>query len=214
MTKVSSRRPIALAIVAAVVLAGVVALWLGMKKDGTAGATPTAGSGELVAVSETPTPTVRAEPGTTVTPSLPGETPAASDGTREYMVGDLKVRDHRKGNKPPIDIPPAIHPPDGRKIQSNLTSEIGQKFKVVVKDCAASLPPEARGSSPRLEGLIVIAIKAKQVTITKATVQLRDVVGASVDPIKQCIEQKALAVTHTAEEPDLESYDINLSYSL
>jgi hypothetical protein len=218
MTQISSRRAVVLAIVAVVVLAGVIGVWLATKKEGATAGTASSsspGTPSVVADSETPTPTVRGDSTTTVTPSLPGDSPPPASGeVREYMVGDRRVRDHRKGDKPPIDIPPAIHPPDGRKIQSNLTSEIGQKLKVVVRECAATMPQEARGTSPRLEGLVVIAIKAKLVTITKATVQLRDVVGASVDPIKQCIEQKSLAVTHATDEPDLDSYDINVSYSL
>lgn len=151
----------------------------------------------------------------TEAPRLPEPAAGSADGVREYVVGDRLVRDHRKGNKPPIDIPPAVHAPDGRKLDSTVTQEVGQKIKDVLKQCAADLPPEARGEKARLEGLAVVSIKNKQLTVTKATVQLRNVVGASVDAVKQCIESKSVGITTSAaEEADLETYDINLSYAI
>ena len=68
-------------------------------------------------------------------------------------------------------------------------------MKDIALECAKSLPAGARGTKPRVEGQITIAIKENKVTVTGSTMQLRDVTG-DVDATKQCIEQKALAVTN------------------
>jgi hypothetical protein len=204
-----------LAVGAVVVMGAAIGLWLWMRHGDDAQANPQRTSAE-VAGSEVATPTVRATSGTSVTPTLPdGDRVAAgTDSVKEYKVGDVRVRDHRKGDHPPMDLPPNSHPPDGRKIASTVTADIAQKVRAVMNECVASIPREARGVSPRLEGLISIAIKDKQVSVTAATIQLRDIVGASIDPTKQCIETKSIGITTPADEPDLADYTINLSFAV
>jgi len=210
----SQRSMVPVLIFGGLVLAAGAGLWL-MLRSGDEPSSEGASNAVTEPAATQPTP-ARPESAPTVTPSLTAEPPRAPAGeaVKEYVVGDRRIRDHRSGERAPIDIPPAVHPPDSRKIKSNLTHDIGQKLKVIVKDCALALPAGAKTGDPRLEGKIVIAIKAKQVTVTNAVVQLRDVEDASVEAVKKCIEDKSLAVTHVAEEDDLESYDINLSYSL
>lgn len=197
------------------VLAGGVALLLMMRSGDDAVAEPT---GETVTATErAPTPTDRDRSGSTptVTPTLPGETPAGLPGeVKEYVVGDRRVRDHRSGDRAPIDIPPSVHPAEARRIDSKVTYDVGQKLKVFVKECVAALPAGAKREGARLEGKVVISIKAKQVTVKEAVVQLREVADASVASIKKCIEEKALTVTQETQEIDLESYDITVSYAL
>jgi hypothetical protein len=214
-----SRRGTTLAIAGGLVLVALIALLVTMRggDDDTHGVQ--AGSAEPTKVgTATPTPHATGGVATTEAPRLP-QTGASSgsalaEDVREYAIGDRRVRDHRKGTKAPIELPPAIHPPDSRKVDPMLTRALGEQFKVVMKECTSSLPVEARGATPRLEALIVIAIKNKQATVTKSFSQLRDVVGASVEPVKQCIEQKSLGLAAATEEADLDSYDINLSYAL
>ncbi|HET9990335.1 MAG TPA: hypothetical protein VFQ65_17510, partial [Kofleriaceae bacterium] len=47
-------------------------------------------------------------------PALPTTAPTTattgSDGVKEYMVGGVKVRDHRAGDNKQIDLPPNPHP--------------------------------------------------------------------------------------------------------
>jgi len=202
-------------IMGAFVLAGAIGLYFILGRDEA----PAAPEPTPVVVTTPPAAVTPVTAGSqpTVAPSLPSETPTGSGGQyKEYVVGDTRVRDHRTGDRAPIDIPPSVHPPDGRKIQSNLTHEIGQKLKVMVKDCTQTLAAGAKTNASRLEGQVVIAIKAKQVTVTRATVQLREVTDAepAIATVKKCIEEKALTITQTAEENDVEAYDINLSYSL
>lgn len=198
-------------------LVGLVVLLVKMRSGGddATGAQP----GSAAPTTGTPTSTPHATGGVaqTETPRLPqagSDSGSAAADFREYAVGDRRVRDHRKGDKPPIELPPAIHPPDSRKVDPALTRALGEKFKVVMKECTVDLPVEARGASPRLDALIVVSIKNKQATVTKSFSQLRDVVGASLEPIKQCVEQKSIGLVTATEEADLDSYDINLSYAL
>jgi len=209
----SQRSMVPVMIMGGFVLAGAVVLWLTLRADDDAVAEPT---GETItATPAVPPPIDRGQSAPVVTPSLPRATPAEPSGVNEYAVGDVRVRDHRgSGDSVPLDIPPSVHPAEGRRLTSNLVHEVGTKLKGIVKECAATLPAGARGKDAHLEGLVVVAIKAKQVTVNKAVVQLRDVADTSIDAIKKCIEEKALTLTHQADEIDLESYDINVSYAL
>jgi hypothetical protein len=145
----------------------------------------------------------------------PAELAGSGSAVSEYMIGGVHVRDHRSGDHAPLDLPPAIHPPEGRKISSRLTSDIAQKLRAVTTECAASVPSEARGATPRLDGEILIAIKNQQATVTSAVFQVRDVAGGSTGPVKECMEQKTVGVaTPSGDEPDVQGYAITLSLRL
>lgn len=140
---------------------------------------------------------------------------AGSSASREYVVDGVRIRDHRTGDHPQIDLAPPVHAPEGRRIPSELTSAIAQKLRGVVAECAAGVAADARGEKPRAEGEILIAIKNRQATVTGGTIQMRDVTGASVDAIKQCIEQKSIGVAApSGDEPDIDRYAITLSLRL
>jgi hypothetical protein len=216
-------RRVLLAIAAVAVLAAAVILYLKLRDTSGAAAEP---------VASTPTPTpvptpVAPLPSAVATrdparPAAPIVTPGAERGTgspddtvQEVTINGVRIRDHRKGDHPPVDLPPNIHAPDTRKISPVLTNDISQKLQAVMSECAANVPSEARGARPRLEGTISIAIKDHQAHVTQSTMQLRDVVGASVDPTKQCIEQKSLGITTPAgDETDVASYSISIAFAL
>jgi hypothetical protein len=155
----------------------------------------------------------------TVRPVVPDEpSPSASatgSASSDYMAGDVHVRDHRSGDHPQVDVPPAIHAPQGLKIPSELTYAISQQLHPVVKQCAASISRESRGAAPRVDGEIEISIKNHQATITSGTFQVRDVVGDAADPVKACLASKAIGLaTSSGDEPDVEHYAITLSLRL
>jgi hypothetical protein len=138
-----------------------------------------------------------------------------SPGYTETVINGVRVRDHRKDKTKPIEVTTGGRPPDARRIQQSLTGDISNRILPVVRDCGAGVPPEARGPKPRAEMEVVIAIRNKQVHVTKATVQLTDVVGASLEPTRQCIEQKLVGFTLPAgDEPDVEDYTLTLSYGV
>jgi hypothetical protein len=133
----------------------------------------------------------------------------------DYMVGGVRIRDHRSGDRTPGAMPSAIHPPEGRKIASQLTSDVAQKVRAVMTECAASLPAHARGAEPRLEGTIAIAIKDHLATVTRAAVQLREVSADAASAVERCIEQRSVGVaTPAGDEADLEAYSITLAFRL
>jgi hypothetical protein len=147
----------------------------------------------------------------TVTTTDRGTAPREAGAYTEVSIDDKLVRDHRGGDAPPIDLPPNVHAPDSRRVQPSLTTDLTNKVRAVVEACGAGVPSDALGANPKVEGQIVIAIKGGQVSVTRATMQLRDVSRASVAPAKQCIEEKSLAVVASApDERDLDSYAINL----
>lgn len=213
----SSKVGIGLAIGGAVVIALAAVLYFALKKDLSSDASPSPSTdttqGSAVAVTTPTTPTV--------TPALPGEKPALpqpapGENPRDYVVGDIRVRDHRPGDHKPLDIPPNVHPIEGQKIPSTLTHEVAQKVLKVVTDCVAGIPAAARSDKPRVEGQVAINIKDHKVTVTKSTMQLRNVSGESVEPAKQCIESKSIGIESAAppELNDLDNYTINVSFAM
>ncbi len=203
---------------ALVVLAAAVVLFFQVVKPGEEPkAAPTEPAAETAAKPVPPPPT--RPPSVTVTDRPRGEsapTPmAGGENPREYAVGDTPIRDHRAGDNKPIDIPPNIHPNDSRLIPSSLTHDISQKVKAAMRDCVKDLPKEGRGEKPRMEGQILIAIKDKTLSVTQATIQLRDLdgLGAAAESAKQCVEAHAVGLSTVApDEEDLASYSINLSF--
>jgi hypothetical protein len=130
--------------------------------------------------------------------------------TKEYVVDNVHVRDHRSGSNAPIDIAPNPRPANVKELPSTLTHEIGSQVMPVMTACTASIPREARGEKPRLQGEITVAIKDHVVTITSAKMQLRDITG-STDDARSCIEQKATGLTlPAADQDDLPNYTIGI----
>lgn len=154
--------------------------------------------------------------GSTSSPTLPaGDGSDLPEKVREYAANGAIIRDHRTGTHAPIDVNPNIHPPNARKISPNLTKDVADQVRAVMHECVVSMPDGVRGEKPRLEGSINIAIKDKQVSVVKTSINLRDVNGDGAETTRQCIEQKAMAITHPAgDEQDLPSYDITLSFAL
>jgi hypothetical protein len=211
-----------LAIGAAVVLAAVIGLYvlLRTEDDVAANRAPVGASGSTPGRTPTAEPD-RGKPDVPMPETAPRDTsqPVAHAGSgsvvSEYTIGGIRVRDHRSGDHTPLDIPPAIHAPNGRKIPSQLTSVVAQRLRTVVAECAGNIPPDARGASPHLDGQVMIAIKSQQATITSAIYQARDVTGAAQGLIKQCMEEKSVGVAVPAgDEPDVEGYAITLSLRL
>lgn len=204
-----------IAILGGCVLAATAGLWFWMQGGGDDAVATPAQPTERVGSAPPPPPPVLADQGGRDKPvvkesDVPRGTPAlpAEEETRP-------VRDHRfGGDEAPPDRPVMSGPPEGHRIASTLTVEIGQRVRAKVAECAAQIPAEARGDKPRAEGLIVIAIKDKQVTVTSATMQLRNVASGAVEAAKQCIEAGALTVTQATTEADVASYDINVTFAL
>ena len=206
-------KPLALAFGGCAVLVAAIALVVQMKsKDEPAPAAP--------AVTERPdaAPAARPGPSAVVTEGSHPAQGGDPGNTNEPVVTEVDgkiVRDHRKNPSPIDKIPPTIHRPGGPQIKSTTTHDITQQMVKVLNECAKAVPKAARGPKPRAEGQIVVAIKDKQVAITKALVKLRDVEGEIVEPTQRCIEEKSVGLTTSAkDEADVEGYEISISFAL
>jgi hypothetical protein len=154
----------------------------------------------------------------TPAPSLPAGqgriTPPEGSATA-YTIDGIEIRDHRGSNAgPKVDLPPNIHPPETHMIPSTLTHVVSKQMQAVLAECARSLPPDARGPKPRLEGEVIVAIKSGKLTVTKAMTQFRDVVG---DPevARSCVEQKTVGISADAsDQPDIDNYSIHVSFAV
>jgi hypothetical protein len=154
---------------------------------------------------------------TTVESTERGAAAKPTEPPLEYTLPDgRKVRDFRSPeNRTPLDVPPSTKPPGGRRIKPELTGLFTEQITALMRECSKAVPREARGTKPRLEGQILIAIKEGQGSVTSAVFKLTNMTSpAAADTAKQCVEQKALTVKVPADgEPDLDSYSINLSFA-
>jgi hypothetical protein len=156
-------------------------------------------------------------PNATTVESVPrGSSAPATDPPLEYTLPDGRiVRDHRPPDqRKPLEVPPSTQPPGGRRIPPELTGLYSDQIQAAMKECAKAVPKSALGDKPRLEGQIIIAIKAGQGSITSGVFKLTNFTNPSIaDSTKQCIEQKAMSVKVPAPgEQDLDSYSINMSF--
>lgn len=184
---------------------------VGSTRGEPAAAPPGGGTPVAVPRAVQPPPTER-RPSVTVSEA---DQPRAAtpEEVREYAVGDVRIRDHRAGDHAPLDLPPNIHPAESRLIPATLTQAISRKVKDVMRECLSALPPDARGDAPKVEGQVEIAIKDRQLTVNRSVMQLRDVTGDQLEPVRQCIETRAVGVSVDAgDEADLARYTINISY--
>ncbi|MFN0249017.1 MAG: hypothetical protein ACKV2T_19180 [Kofleriaceae bacterium] len=150
----------------------------------------------------------------TVTPTTEPAPAGDKKPPREYYVDGKLIRDHRSGDKPPIDLPPVVRPPDARAMKAQSTSVLTKAMRIVLRDCVRAIPPEERtGEKPRVEAVVAVSVKDRAAKVTKSTVQLRDVRGSAADAAKSCIENNILSVQEGVDEADIESYDITTTLS-
>lgn len=194
-----------------VAVAAIAGWWWLRSDDATAPSPPVAAQG-----SAGPSATA----GAPATPELPERravVPEADPSVREYRSGDYEVRDHRTptGDERPRDVPPNVHPPGARQLPSSLTHAITAPLREAVAACAASVPADARGTKPRLEGVVTVAIKNHQLAISESAMQARDVTGAAADAVRDCVAGKAIGASVPArDQEDLDSYTINIAFAI
>lgn len=205
-----SNGPVLVVIAALVVVgAGAAGWFLFNKSDPAVVAEPTPSTPAPTAKTTTPTKAPALSPIPKVTDST-GPRPTQRPG-RDYIVDGKVVHDHRPEGTPPIDLPPAIHPPDGRKLRPESTGAITKAVREMMRECVAAIPAAERTGKPKMESTIVVAVKDKTATITKASVQLRDITGPSGETARACIESKAVGLATPVDEADVERYDITTS---
>jgi hypothetical protein len=193
-----------LAVVAAVVVAAVIGLYITLRTD------------SAPAPVSAPVPPER--PDQRIADTQPGKArnrvvPAIRlDGSAAPTrpVGAQGVRDHRAPEPAASEQPP--DPPAGHKINVQVTSDLSQILRTALQDCATNLAPGTAGETSRIEGQIVVAIKNHQATVASVSFQLRDFAEAAQADLKQCLAQRAVGVTAPAgDEPDIDSYPIIVS---
>lgn len=182
---------------------------------GQAGTGDMTGTGQVVPVNPGggPPPLNPNAPRVTVR-EQPRGTGSAS-ASNDYVVGEVRMRDHRGSGEKPIDLPPNIHTPEGPRINSVLTDNIGKQVRDVMLACAKTLSRDGRGPSPRVEGILVTTVKAHQMGVLAATMQPRDLPEATAATLKGCMEPKLVGLTAPApDQDDLDSYSLSLRMTL
>jgi hypothetical protein len=207
------KRAFAVVAVVALVIVGYLMMRKHKSADTTATSNGSSAASGAVTSGDSHGPTV------TPAPSLPGSSgePRLSEqgSANEYVVGDVRVRDHRGGSNAPLDVPPNVHPPGARQIPSSVTSAMAQQVRGVLAECTKDIPRDARGPHPRLEGQIIVSIKDHKISVTSATMQLRDMPADSLDATRQCVEQHSVGLqAQAADQDDLDNYSIGVTFAV
>lgn len=173
---------------------------------------------QKVAITRPPTEATNGQGGApTVAPALPSEHQAGSDEVVEYMVGDVKIRDHRGSGAKKIDIPPNPHPANAKELPLEVSHDITSQVNKAIYACAAqTVPKEARGDKPKVAGQLVVTVKNHQLTVNDLTLETRDITDeAAGNALKQCAQEKAAALTANARDSDdIAGYKIQLNYAI
>ncbi len=211
-----------LALAGLLVVAGVAAVLVMSSTSDDPGkpiANVVAGSSVTSTTQPSPSGTVAAP---SPSPSLPlplpveASPPGVAPIQQEYMIGDVKVRDHRTGEHKQMDLPPNIHPANGPSLPSDLTHDISQQVKNKMFACAKAMPREIRGDKPKVDGQLQVAIKAHVLSITSVSLQVRDINDAvASDALATCVQQTSAALTAVAkDQADLADYGISLTFAI
>ncbi|MEP6863915.1 MAG: hypothetical protein ABJE66_25025, partial [Deltaproteobacteria bacterium] len=113
------------------------------------------------------------------------------------------------------DLPPNPHPAESRELPSELTHDISQQIRRQMNTCAAAVPKDVRGTKPKLDGQLTVAIHDHKLTVTDMALQVRDVDGPSADALKQCVVAKSASYMSSApDQPDLDNYGIAITFAL
>ena len=205
-------RRVLLAFGAIAVVAAAVILYLAIKADGSSASSTTAD--ETVATKQATSTTssqqtTTATTKTTTSSTTPGDRPPP----KEYYVDGQKIRDHRKGDRPPItELPPREQV---RKLPTPITQDIGGKFQTAFKDCMKDVPKAAKGEKPRATGSMIVAIKDQQLTVVETNLTFTNIAPDAAEAAKQCVSQKAVGLSApAANETDVERHSISLSLAI
>ena len=168
--------------------------------------------GSVATSTTTPTPTLPTE---ATRPSEQGSE-QGSDVVKEYMVGGVKVRDHRTGEHQKMDLPPNMHPANGPSLPSDLTHDISQQVKNQMIQCASAIPRDVRGDKPKVDGQLQVAIKDHRLSLTSVTIQVRDITDAAAsEALRQCVQQRSASLTAVAkDQADLADYGIGVTFAI
>ena len=80
-------------------------------------------------------------------------------------------------------------------------------------DCGKQIPVEQRGVKPRIQTRLTVSIHGGIMRVDGASTELNDVVGASVDPTKACVEHSVIGASIPApDEAERQRYEIAMTY--
>lgn len=201
-------RRVVLAFGGLAVLAAAVILFVALHTDPDLSARP----------SRSPDPEVVLHSGSARPVPIGSRRTGSGNGEREYMVDGVRVRDRRTSEPgeqaPSSDLPRPVRQPDGRELPSTITQDVSRRLQAVMAECRAQIPATARNKKSHLKGMILVAIKQHQLSITEAAMELRDVEAEAAAAVKLCMEAKAVGITaDVPEQADLERYSISVSFS-
>jgi hypothetical protein len=183
------------------IIAGIVVLLLARSNDdASAQSTPP------------PAPRPRVNPNTTASdrPAVRERTEAGSASpSRDTIVGDAVVRDHRAGDHLTRTAPSIDRQQRTRLLPVALTKEITSKVDAIITSCTAG----ESHTGARLEADVTVAIASHTLTVTAVSVAIPGATG--LDGAKRCIEERAVGLSTTAGDlEDIADYKIGVSFRL
>lgn len=196
----------------AVALAAAVALvwWWRGRGDGTKAGTASGGGAAGGSMSQVGGPGGGpAVPGGP-RPSRPlGQRPEVgtnAEGTRTYTFDNAVIRDHRGSGGPAPLGPPGL-PPDQRTMSSEITAQIYDQLKPIVRGCGDAVAAGDRGPDPFAYVTLTVGVAEGALTTSAVHTGVKDVGAGAEEAFVACVQERAmkLAIPQTGE-PDRQDY--------
>jgi len=133
---------------------------------------------------------------------------------RETMIDGVRVRDHRIGRHSDLDklLPPNIHPRNGQRLPSPLVQKVVAKLQDVLKECARSIPADAKSANSKLDGKVFVDVAQGTLKVTEAKVKVENV-EADTAELVQCFESKAISQSvPSGDVEDTTHYGVSLLF--
>ncbi|HEY4240170.1 MAG TPA: hypothetical protein VGM88_10155 [Kofleriaceae bacterium] len=133
-------------------------------------------------------------------------------GEREYTINGVRVRDHGSSRRPlGLGLRRA---PQFQPLPPAVTEQMITTVRNAVADCAAQVPPDARGANPHVDAHVQLSITGGRASIATARYSLRGV-GTEAPEAIACMQQHSIgAAVDAPGVMDQRDYPLTLTVSL
>ena len=203
---------------AVIVLGGVVALVMALRSDKSqakSNGKPTATATSSQSGDDTTEPRTSKRGDRPSIDTTSADTPEDDDSGTYYRDDGTVVRDHRGGDRAPLDKGATSRPRGLRQVDPETIVAVRNAVRPHVNRCADAVGDSALGEAPRIQGEVHLSIKDNQLMIDGVDVQLRDIDEGSAPDLIECVKTAVgnIALDATGH-PDVDDYILTLPFDV